>query len=50
MLRRKGEVKCFFPGCLDSDGSPTRARLEPGRMTGEARLIFGDGIMMGGAV
>jgi hypothetical protein len=49
MLKRKGEVKCFFPGCTDSDGSPTRARLEPGRMTGEARLIFGDGIMMGGA-
>jgi hypothetical protein len=49
MLKRKGEVKCFFPGCKDSDGSPTRARLEPGRMTGEARLIFGDGIMMGGA-
>jgi hypothetical protein len=49
MLKRKGEVKCFFPGCMDSDGSPTRARLEPGRMTGEARLIFGDGIMMGGA-
>lgn len=48
MLKRKGEVKCFFPGCKDSDGSPTRARLEPGRMTGEARLIFGDGIMMGG--
>jgi hypothetical protein len=49
MLKRKGEVKCFFPGCTDSDGSPTRARLEPGRMTGEERLIFGDGIMMGGA-
>lgn len=48
MLRRKGEVRCFFPGCTDSDGNPTRARMEPGRMTGEARLIFGDGTTMGG--
>jgi len=48
MLRRKGEVRCFFPGCKDSDGNPTRARMEPGRMTGEERLIFGDGTTMGG--
>lgn len=48
MLRRKGEVRCFFPGCTDSDGAPTRARMEPGRMTGQERLIFGDGTMMGG--
>lgn len=48
MLKRKGEVRCIFPGCHDSDGNPTRARMEPGRMTGEERLIFGDGTMMGG--
>jgi len=48
MLRRKGEVRCFFPDCTDSDGHPTRARMEPGRMTGEERLIFGDGTTMGG--
>lgn len=50
MLKRKGEVRCFFPGCRDGDGSPTRARMEPGRMTGEERLIFGDGTMMGGGM
>lgn len=48
MLKRKGEVRCIYPGCTDSDGKPTRARMEPGRMTGEERLIFGDGTMMGG--
>lgn len=48
MLRRKGEVRCIFPGCRDADGNPTRARMEPGRMTGEERLIFGDGTTMGG--
>jgi hypothetical protein len=48
MLKRKGEIRCFFPGCTDTDGRPTRARMEPGRMTGEERLIFGDGMMMGG--
>jgi hypothetical protein len=48
MLKRQGEVRCFFPDCRDSDDRPTRARMEPGRMTGEERLIFGDGTMMGG--
>lgn len=48
MLRRKGEVRCFFPDCTDADGHPTRARMEAGRMTGEERLIFGDGTTMGG--
>lgn len=48
MLRRKGEVRCFFPDCKDADGNHTRARMEPGRMTGEERLIFGDGTTMGG--
>jgi hypothetical protein len=48
MLRRKGEVRCFFPDCRDADGKPTRARMETGRMTGEELLIFGDGTTMGG--
>lgn len=48
MLKRKGEVRCTFPDCRDHDGVPTRARMEPGRMTGEERLIFGDGTTMGG--
>jgi hypothetical protein len=43
MKRRGGEVRCFFPGCRDADGLPTRASMEPGRMTGEAHLVFGDG-------
>jgi hypothetical protein len=46
MRKREGEVRCFFPDCEDGDGKPTRARMEPGRMTGEARLVFGDGTMM----
>jgi hypothetical protein len=46
VLVRRGEVRCFFPGCSDADGNPTRARMEPGRMTGEARLVFGDGMML----
>lgn len=50
MLKRKGDIRCFYPDCKDRDGNPTRARMEPGRMTGEERLIFGDGTMMGGGV
>lgn len=46
MQRRRGQVRCFLPNCKDGDGQPTRARMEPGRMTGEARLVFGDGTMM----
>jgi hypothetical protein len=45
MQRRRGLVRCFLPGCHDGDQHPTRARMEPGRMTGEARLVFGDGTM-----
>jgi hypothetical protein len=43
MQRRGGQVRCFFPGCADADGSPTRATMETGRLTGEAQLVFGDG-------
>lgn len=49
MLKRKGEVRCVFPGCHDTDGNPTRARMERGRMTGDGILVFGDGTTMGGA-
>jgi|SRR4051812_17183327 hypothetical protein len=48
MQRRRGQVRCTMPGCRDADGNATRARMEPGRMTGEARLVFGDGMMMHG--
>jgi hypothetical protein len=46
MRLRAGEIRCFFPDCVDGDERPTRARMEPGRMTGEARMVFGDGTMM----
>jgi hypothetical protein len=46
MRKRAGEVRCFFPSCEDGDGRPTRARMERGRLTGEARMVFGDGTMM----
>lgn len=46
MKRRAGEVRCFFPDCVDGEQNPTCARMEPGRMTGEARLVFRDGTMM----
>lgn len=43
------QVRCFFPGCVDSDGLPTRAYVERGRMTGEPHLVFRDGTVMGWA-
>lgn len=46
MRKLAGQIRCFMPGCRDSHGDATRARMEPGRMTGEARLVFGDGTMM----
>jgi hypothetical protein len=42
MARRRGEVRCFFPGCTDSDDRPTRARMEHGAATGDGMLVFGD--------
>jgi hypothetical protein len=48
MLKLKGEVRCFFPGCTDSDGHATVARMERGRLSGDGILIFGDGTTMGG--
>ena len=46
MQRRRGQVRCAMPGCRDADGNTTRARMEPGRMSGESRLVFGDGMML----
>lgn len=46
MQRRRGQVRCAMPGCKDADGMPTRARMEPGAMTGEERLVFTDGTTM----
>lgn len=46
MQKRRGQVRCTMPGCKDADGLPTRARMEPGAMTGEERLVFSDGTTM----
>ena len=46
MARRLGMVRCFRPSCTDADGRPTAARMEPGGMTGEGILVFGDDTTM----
>ena len=46
MARRRGEVRCIYPDCTDGDGKPTRARMEPGGMSGEGILVFGDATTM----
>jgi hypothetical protein len=46
MARRRGEVRCLYPGCVDGSGNPTRARMEWGRMSGEGILVFGDDTTM----
>lgn len=43
------QVRCFFPGCSDADGLPTRAYVERGKLTGEPHLVFRDGTVMGWA-
>lgn len=40
--RQIGEVRCMFPGCCDSGGNPTRARMQHGTATGQGMLVFGD--------
>lgn len=40
--RARGEVRCTFPGCADSAGNPTRARMEFVGVAGEGTLVFGD--------
>jgi hypothetical protein len=57
MQKMRGVVRCFHPkgrdrdgnpvdGCRDLDGRPTRARMDRGRMTGEAALYFDDGTVL----
>lgn len=46
MARRRGEVRCLYPGCTDRDGNPTRARMELGPMSGEGLLVFADDTTM----
>jgi hypothetical protein len=44
--RLLGEVKCLYPGCADSDGNPTRARMEYNSATGAGILVFTDHSIM----
>jgi hypothetical protein len=57
MQKLRGVVRCFSPvgrdrqgnptdGCRDLDDRPTRARMDRGRMTGEAALFFDDGTVV----
>jgi hypothetical protein len=46
MAKGREEVRCFFPGCRDIDGNPTRARMELGRFTDAGHLVFGDGTVV----
>lgn len=46
MAKAREIVRCFFPQCTDLDGRPTRARMEPGAMTGAGTLVFGDGTVV----
>lgn len=44
MCRRRGQVRCSNPQCRDSDGQRPVARMEHGAVSGEASLVFGDGM------
>lgn len=46
MSRLREEVRCFFPGCQDLDGNPTRARMERGLLSDGGLLVFGDGTVV----
>jgi hypothetical protein len=46
MAKGREEVRCFFPGCTDIDGHPTRARMEVGLFTDSGHLVFGDGTVV----
>lgn len=46
MRRSREEVRCFFPECRDLDGNPTRAYMEPGRVSDVGQLVFGDGTVV----
>lgn len=41
--RRSGEVRCCTPDCRDEDGQRPVARMEIGRFTGQAALVWRDG-------
>lgn len=44
MCRRRVEVRCSNPDCRDGSGRRPVARMEHGAVSGEASLVFGDGI------
>lgn len=46
MSPHRQEVRCFFPGCRDLDGNPTRARMEPALLDAAGQLVFGDGTVV----
>lgn len=41
--RRSGEVRCVLADCLDGNGRRPVARMEIGRFTGTAALVWADG-------
>lgn len=41
--RRSGEVRCVLPDCRDDDGHRPVARMEIGRFSGQAALVWRDG-------
>ncbi|MBA9002026.1 hypothetical protein [Thermomonospora cellulosilytica] len=41
--RRSGEVRCILPDCRDEDGHRPVARMEIGRYSGQAALVWRDG-------
>ncbi|MBD2900804.1 hypothetical protein amrb99_98140 [Actinomadura sp. RB99] len=41
--RHRGEVRCCTPDCTDPDGNRPRARMETGRYSGRASLVWQDG-------
>jgi len=43
MNTRREVVRCFNPTCKDTEGNPPVARMERGRMSGMAQLVFRDG-------
>lgn len=44
--RQLGEVRCFFPGCVDANRKPTMAQMEYDALTGAGVLVFGDGYVV----
>lgn len=44
--QRRGLIRCFFPGCRDSNGTSTRARIEVSPAHGKGILVFDDGTII----